>query len=64
MTAAETDHLVLSTLHTVDATETVNRIISMSPTHQPQRARLSLAELFARVRSRQRSRRDFTRTAC
>ena len=34
MTAAETGHLVLSTLHTVDAVETVNRIISMYPPHQ------------------------------
>ncbi|MBA2541065.1 MAG: Flp pilus assembly complex ATPase component TadA, partial [Deltaproteobacteria bacterium] len=43
MTAAETGHLVLSTLHTVDATETVNRVIAMFPTHQQQQARLSLA---------------------
>jgi len=43
MTAAETGHLVLSTLHTVDATETVNRIIAMFATHQQQQARLSLA---------------------
>src|SRR5262249_3966743 len=43
MTAAETGHLVLSTLHTVDATETINRIISMFPTHQQQQARLTLA---------------------
>jgi len=42
ITAAETGHLVLSTLHTVDATETVNRIISMYPTHQQAQARLSL----------------------
>src|SRR5260221_245779 len=47
MTAAETGHLVLSTLHTVDATETVSRIISMFPTHQQQQARLTLpAELL------------------
>jgi twitching motility protein PilT len=43
ITAAETGHLVLSTLHTVDATETVNRIISMYPTHQQTQARLTLA---------------------
>jgi twitching motility protein PilT len=43
ITAAETGHLVLSTLHTVDATETVNRIISMYPTHQQAQARLSLS---------------------
>jgi twitching motility protein PilT len=42
LTAAETGHLVLSTLHTVDAMETVNRIISMYPPHQQPQARLSL----------------------
>ncbi len=50
MTAAETGHLVLSPLHTVDATETVNRIISMFPTHQQQQARLTLARRAARRR--------------
>jgi twitching motility protein PilT len=49
MTAAETGHLVLSTLHTVDATETVNRIISMFPTHQQQQARLSFASVLRGV---------------
>jgi len=49
MTAAETGHLVLSTLHTVDATETVNRIISMFPTHQQGQARLSLAAVLRGV---------------
>lgn len=49
MTAAETGHLVLSTLHTVDATETVNRIISMFPTHQQQQARLTLASVLRGV---------------
>src|SRR6266480_2943214 len=34
ITAAETGHLVLSTLHTLDATETINRIISVFPPHQ------------------------------
>lgn len=43
ITAAETGHLVLGTLHTVDATETVNRIISMFPTNQQTQARLSFA---------------------
>ena len=41
--AAETGHLVMSTLHTTDATETVNRIIDFFPPHQQQQARLSLA---------------------
>jgi twitching motility protein PilT len=49
ITAAETGHLVLSTLHTVDATETVNRIISMFPTHQQAQARLSLASVLRGV---------------
>lgn len=49
MTAAETGHLVLSTLHTVDATETINRIISMFPTHQQAQARLSLAAVLRGV---------------
>jgi twitching motility protein PilT len=51
MTAAETGHLVLSTLHTVDATETINRIISMFPTHQQTQARLSLASVLRGVLS-------------
>ncbi|MDO8445755.1 MAG: type IV pilus twitching motility protein PilT [Deltaproteobacteria bacterium] len=43
ITAAETGHLVLSTLHTIDATETVNRIVSTFPPHQQQQMRLQLA---------------------
>ncbi len=41
--AAETGHLVLSTLHTVDATETVNRVLDFFPPHQQQQIRLTLA---------------------
>jgi twitching motility protein PilT len=41
--AAETGHLVLSTLHTVDATETVNRVIDFFPAHQQVQIRLTLA---------------------
>ena len=41
--AAETGHLVLSTLHTQDATETVNRVIDFFPPHQQKQIRLSLA---------------------
>ena len=41
--AAETGHLVISTLHTSDATETVNRVIDLFPPHQQVQARLSLA---------------------
>jgi len=41
--AAETGHLVISTLHTIDATETVNRIIEFFPPHQQKQIRISLA---------------------
>jgi twitching motility protein PilT len=49
LTAAETGHLVLSTLHTVDATETINRIISMFPTHQQAQARLAVGAVLKGV---------------
>ena len=41
--AAETGHFVISTLHTTDARETVNRIVDMYPKEQQNQARLSLA---------------------
>jgi twitching motility protein PilT len=41
--AAETGHLVLSTLHTVNATETVNRVVDFFPPHQQNQIRLTLA---------------------
>jgi twitching motility protein PilT len=47
--SAETGHLVLSTLHTVDATETVNRIISVFPPHQQKQIRLQLASVIKAV---------------
>ena len=43
LSAAETGHLVLSTLHTIDATETINRIVDFFPPHQQQQARAMLA---------------------
>ena len=43
LSAAETGHLVLSTLHTLDAPETVNRIIDFFPPHMHQQARAMLA---------------------
>jgi twitching motility protein PilT len=49
MVAAETGHLVLSTLHTVDAVETVNRIISIHPPHQQAQVRLQLAGILKGV---------------
>jgi len=41
--AAETGHLVVSTMHTIDASETINRIIDFFPPHQQMQARMSLA---------------------
>lgn len=41
--AAETGHLVMSTLHTIDAAETINRIISVFPPYQQKQVRLQLA---------------------
>src|SRR5499426_2578352 len=49
LTAAETGHLVFSTLHTLDATETVNRIISVFPPHQQKQIRLQLAAVLKAV---------------
>src|SRR6185312_1399513 len=43
LSAAETGHLVFSTLHTVDAPETVNRIVDFFPPHQQQQARAMIA---------------------
>ena len=49
LTAAETGHLVLSTLHTVDATETINRIISVFPPYQQRQIRIQLAAVLRGV---------------
>jgi twitching motility protein PilT len=43
LTAAETGHLVLSTLHTLDAAETINRIITVFPPFQQKQVRMQLA---------------------
>ena len=43
LTVAETGHLVLSTVHTLDATETINRIIDFFPPYLQQQARVMLA---------------------
>jgi twitching motility protein PilT len=47
--AAETGHLVMSTLHTLDATETINRIVSAFPPHQQKQVRLQLAAVLKAV---------------
>jgi twitching motility protein PilT len=47
--AAETGHLVMSTLHTLDAGETINRIISAFPPHQQKQIRIQLASVLKAV---------------
>src|SRR5215208_290278 len=49
LTAAETGHLVLSTLHTLDATETIRRIVSSFPPHLQKSVRLQLAGIVRAV---------------
>ncbi len=49
ITGAETGHLVMSTLHTSDAPETVNRIIDMFPAHQQKQVRTQLGGLLKAV---------------
>ena len=49
ITAADTGHLVLSTMHTIDATQTVSRIISFFPPHQHQEIRYLLASTLQAV---------------
>jgi len=47
--AAETGHLVLSTLHTLDAPESINRIVSVFPPHHQRHVRLQLASILKAV---------------
>ncbi|MDY0290925.1 MAG: type IV pilus twitching motility protein PilT [Desulfuromonadaceae bacterium] len=49
LTAAETGHLVLSTLHTVDAQETINRIVGVFPPYQQRQVRLQLSTILMGV---------------
>ncbi|MDA8084970.1 MAG: type IV pilus twitching motility protein PilT [Nitrospiraceae bacterium] len=49
LTAAETGHLVLSTLHTIDATETINRIVSVFPPYQHKQVRMQLASVLKSI---------------
>ncbi|WP_456823811.1 type IV pilus twitching motility protein PilT [Cellulomonas sp. P5_E12] len=44
LSAAETGHLVLSTLHTIDAAESINRIIDFFPPHEQKQVRIALAQ--------------------
>ncbi len=47
--AADTGHLVFSTLHTTDATQTINRVLSFYPPHQQAEVRFSLASALQAV---------------
>ncbi len=49
LTAAETGHLVLSTLHTIDATETITRIVTAFPPYQQKQVRLQLSGIIKGV---------------
>ncbi|MFB3118068.1 MAG: type IV pilus twitching motility protein PilT, partial [Myxococcota bacterium] len=49
ITAAETGHLVMSTVHTLDATETISRIISVFPPYQQKQVRLQLSAILKAV---------------
>lgn len=49
LTAAETGHLVMSTLHTIDATETINRIVAAFPPYQQKQIRLQLGSILRGV---------------
>jgi twitching motility protein PilT len=51
LTAAETGHLVLSTLHTLDAAETINRIITVFPPYQQKQVRMQLASVVKGIMS-------------
>lgn len=53
VTAAETGHLVFSTLHTIGAVPTVERIIDVFPTHQQAQIRIQLATLLEAIISQQ-----------
>ena len=53
ITAAETGHLVLSTLHTIGAASTVDRIIDVFPPHQQQQVRIQLANVLEAIISQQ-----------
>ncbi|ABQ24436.1 type IV pilus twitching motility protein PilT [Geotalea uraniireducens] len=49
LTAAETGHLVMSTLHTIDAAETINRIISVFPPYHQRQVRMQLSGILKGV---------------
>lgn len=64
ITAAETGHLVLSTLHTIGAPQTIDRIIDVFPPHQQQQIRVQLANILKSVISQQLVPRCDTKGRC
>jgi len=57
LSAAETGHLVLSTLHTIDAAESVNRVVDFFPPHEQQQVRVALAQTLRGIVSQRLVRR-------
>jgi len=53
LTAAETGHLVLSTLHTIGASKTIDRIVDVFPPHQQQQIKIQLASVLEGIISQQ-----------
>ena len=53
LTAAETGHLVLTTLHTMDAAQTMDRVVDLFPPHQQQQVRTQLSGVLKAVISQQ-----------
>ncbi|MCR5610092.1 MAG: type IV pilus twitching motility protein PilT [Lachnospiraceae bacterium] len=53
LTAAETGHLVFSTLHTIGAASTIDRVIDVFPPHQQQQVRIQLASVLEAIISQQ-----------
>lgn len=53
ITAAETGHLVLSTLHTPDAAQTIDRIVDVFPAHQQQQVRIQVSNILIGICSQQ-----------
>ena len=64
LTAAQTGHLVMSTLHTLDATETINRIIDFFPLHQQKQIRIMLAGTLEGIVSQRLLPRPTAKAAC
>ncbi|TCU72807.1 type IV pilus twitching motility protein PilT [Tissierella praeacuta] len=53
LTAAETGHLVLSTLHTIGAAKTIDRVIDVFPPHQQQQVRIQFSSVIQAIISQQ-----------